>query len=46
MGKEKNTPNEVRPSTTRGGKDLLSRKNFSPDVASAVVPKKKGKNYF
>ena len=43
MGKEKTTPKEVRPSTTRGGKDLPSRPNFSPDAASAVVPKKRGK---
>ena len=43
-GKGKNTPKEVRPSTTRGGKDLPSRQNFSPDVASAIVTKKKGKN--
>ena len=45
MGKEKNTPKAVRPSTTRGGKDLPSRQNFSPDVASAIVTKKKGKKY-
>ena len=43
MGKEKNTPKEVRPSTTRRGTDLPSRPNFSPNVASAVAPKKKGK---
>ena len=43
MGKEKNTPKEVRPSTTRRGTDLPSRANFSPNVASAIVPKKKGK---
>ena len=43
MGKETTTPKEIKPSTTRGGKDLLNRKNFSPEVASAVVPKKKGK---
>ena len=43
MGKEKTTPKEIRPSTTRAGNDLLSRKNFSHDAASAVVPKKKGK---
>ena len=43
MGKEKNTPKEVRPSTTRRGTDLPSRLNFSPNAASAIVPKKKGK---
>ena len=43
MGKEKNAPKEVRPSTTRRGTDLPSRPNFSPNVASAIVPKKKGK---
>ena len=43
MGKEKITPKEVRPSTTRRGTDLLSRPNFSPNGVSAVVPKKKGK---
>ena len=43
MGKEKITPKEVRPSTTRGGTDLPSRPNFSPNAASAVAPKKKGK---
>ena len=43
MGKEKATPKEIRPSTTRAGKNLPSRRNFSPDVASAAVPKKKGK---
>ena len=42
MGKEA-TPKEIRPSTTRAGKNLPSRPNFSPDIASAVVPKKKGK---
>ena len=41
MGKEKITPKEVRPSTTRGGKNLPSRPNFSPNVAYAVAPKKK-----
>ena len=43
MGKEKNTPKEVRPSTTRRGTDLPSRPNFSPNVVSAVAPMKKGK---
>ena len=43
MGKEKTTLKEVRPSTTRGGTDLPSRPNFSPNVASAVAPKKRGK---
>ena len=42
MGKE-STPKEVRPSTTRRGTDLPSRPNFSPNVASAVAPKKRGK---
>ena len=41
MGKENITSKEVRPSTTRGGKNLPSSLNFSPDVASAVAPKKK-----
>jgi hypothetical protein len=43
MGKEKNTPKEVRPSTTRRGTDLPSRPNFSPNVASAIIAKKKEK---
>ena len=43
MGKEKTTPKEIRPSTTRAGNNLPSRPNFSPDAASAVVPKKKGR---
>ena len=43
MGKEKNTPKEVSPSTTRRGTDLPSRPKFSPNVVSAVAPKKKGK---
>ena len=43
MGKEKITPKEVRPSTTRRGTELLSRPNFSPNAVSAVAPKKKGK---
>ena len=43
MGKEKTTLKEVRPSTTRRGTDLPSRPNFSPNVASAVAPKKRGK---
>ena len=43
MGKEKTTPKEIRPSTTRAGNNLPSRTKFSPDAASAVVPKKKGK---
>ena len=43
MGKEKTTLKEMRPSTTRGGTDLPSRPNFSPNVTSAVITKKKGK---
>ena len=43
MGKEKTTLKEMRPSTTRGGTDLPSRPNFSPNVYSAVAPKKRGK---
>ena len=43
MGKEKTTPKEIRPSTTRAGNNLPSRPNFSPDAASAVVPRKRGK---
>ena len=43
MGKENTTPKEIRPSTTHAGYNLPSRPNFSPDAASAVVPKKKGK---
>ena len=43
MGKEKTIPKEIRPSTTRAGKNFPSRPNFSPDIASAVVPKKKEK---
>ena len=46
MGKEKNTPKEVRPSTTRRGTDLPSRPNFSPNATSAIVAKKKGKNIY
>jgi hypothetical protein len=42
MGKDKNLAEKVvMPSTTRGGKDLPSRPNFSPNVASAVSSKKK-----
>ena len=44
MGKEKNTPKEVRPSTTRGGTDLPSRPNFSPNADVATIARKKGKN--
>ena len=43
MGKEKTTLKEIRTSTTRAGNNLPSRPNFSPDAASAVVSKKKGK---
>ena len=46
MGKEKITLKEVRPSTTRGGKNLPSRPNFSPYVAFVVAPKKKEKLHF
>ena len=44
MGKENITPKEVRPSTTHGDKNLLSRQNFTPDVAIVVAPKKKRKS--
>ena len=43
MGKEKNTPKEVRPSTTHRGTDLLSKPKFSPHADVATAPKKKGK---
>jgi hypothetical protein len=43
MGKEQNSPKEVRPSTTRRGTDLPSRPNFSPNAASAIIAKKKEK---
>ena len=42
MGKD--PPKDMRPSTTRRGTDLPSRPNFSPNVTSAIVAKKKGKN--
>jgi hypothetical protein len=42
MGKDKNLAEKVvMPSTTRGGKDLPSRPNFSPHVAYVVSSKKK-----
>jgi hypothetical protein len=42
MGKDKNLPEKVvMPSTTRGGKDLPSRPNFSPNVASAIFSRNK-----
>jgi hypothetical protein len=42
MWKDKNlTEKVVMPSTTRGGKDLPSRPNFSPYAASIVSSKKK-----
>jgi hypothetical protein len=42
MGKDKNVAEKVvMPSTTRGGKDMLFRPNFSPNVASIVSSKKK-----
>jgi hypothetical protein len=42
MGKDKNLAEKgVMPSTTRGGKDLPSRPNFSPNAASAVSSRKK-----
>jgi hypothetical protein len=42
MGKDKNLAEKVvMPSTTRGGKDLPSRPNFSPNAASAISSKKK-----
>ena len=39
MGKD--PPKDMRPSTTRRGTDLPSRPNFSPNVTSAIVAKKK-----
>jgi hypothetical protein len=42
MGKDKNLAEKVvMPSTTRGGKDLPSRTNFSPNAASAIFSRKK-----
>jgi hypothetical protein len=42
MGKDKNfTEKVVMPSITRGGKDLPSRPNFSPNAASAIFYRKK-----
>jgi hypothetical protein len=42
MGKDMNlVENVVMPSTTRGGKDLPSRPNFSPNDASVVSSKKR-----
>jgi hypothetical protein len=42
MGKDKNLAEKVvMPSTTRGGKDLPPRPNFSPNAASAICSKKK-----
>jgi hypothetical protein len=42
MGKDKNLAEKVvMPSTTRGGKDLPSRPNLSPNAASAVSSRKK-----
>jgi hypothetical protein len=42
MGKDKNLAEKVvMPSTTRGGKDLPSRPNFSPNAGSVVSSKNK-----
>jgi hypothetical protein len=40
---EKDPTKDMRPSTTRGGKNLPSRPHFSPNVASAIETKKNGK---